>query len=295
MERPTWGEGAMVNSSDFDGMPSAQAKPAIADFVEGRGWGERAVSYRLRDWLISRQRYWGTPIPIIYCDSCGAIPVPEASLPVLLPPDAEFKPTGESPLASHKGFVNTSCPYCGGTARRETDTMDTFVDSSWYMERFTSPKYDRGPFDTQVMGQWMPVEQYTGGAEHAVMHLLYSRFFTKALRDLGMVEFDEPFLRLFNQGIILGEDHEKMSKSRGKRGQPRRICELPRCGFGAMLPHVPGPVGARRPLEHHGDKWGCPLAEPRLGSVFCMIAQSWRTGLQMRRPCGICCGGSTRR
>ena len=214
------GEGAMVNSSDFDGMPSAQAKPAIADFVEGRGWGKRAVSYRLRDWLISRQRYWGTPIPIIYCDSCGAIPVPEASLPVLLPPDAEFKPTGESPLASHKGFVNTSCPYCGGTARRETDTMDTFVDSSWYMERFTSPKYDRGPFDTQVMGQWMPVEQYTGGAEHAVMHLLYSRFFTKALRDLGMVEFDEPFLRLFNQGIILGEDHEKMSKSRGNVVNP---------------------------------------------------------------------------
>ena len=214
------GEGAMVNSGGFDGRPSAQGMSDIADFVERQGWGRRAVSYRLRDWLISRQRYWGTPIPILYCDGCGTIPVPQESLPVLLPPEAEFRPTGESPLASHQGFVNSVCPRCGGAARRETDTMDTFVDSSWYMERFTSPKYDQGPFEPQGIGKWMPVEQYTGGAEHAVMHLLYARFFTKALRDIGLVGFGEPFLRLFNQGVILGEDHEKMSKSRGNVVNP---------------------------------------------------------------------------
>ena len=213
-------EGSMVNSGQFDGLPSGEGKDAIADYVESRDWGGRTVSYRLRDWLISRQRYWGTPIPMIYCDRCGTVPVPEGDLPVLLPPDAEFKPTGESPLALNQGFVNTTCPRCGGSARRETDTMDTFVDSSWYMQRFTSPKYDQGPFDPQALREWMPVDQYTGGAEHAVMHLLYARFWTKALRDMGLVEFDEPFLRLFNQGVILGEDSEKMSKSRGNVVNP---------------------------------------------------------------------------
>ena len=213
-------EGTMVNSGGFDGLPSAQGKEAIADFVEEQSWGRRAVSYRIRDWLISRQRYWGTPIPVVYCPGCGTVPVPEDDLPVLLPSDAEFRPEGESPLALHQGFVNASCPRCSGPARRETDTMDTFVDSSWYMERFTSPKFQDGPFDPAVIGQWMPVAQYTGGAEHAVMHLLYSRFFTKALRDIGLVHFGEPFLRLFNQGVILGEDHEKMSKSRGNVVNP---------------------------------------------------------------------------
>ena len=218
-------EGIMVNSGQFDGLPSSQGKEVIADDVESRGWGMRGVSYRLRDWLISRQRYWGTPIPIIYCAKCGTVPMSEDDLPVLLPPDAEFKPTGESPLALHQGFVNTVCPRCSGSAKRETDTMDTFVDSSWYMERFASPKYHRGPFDPEVLREWMPVQQYTGGAEHAVMHLLYSRFFTKALRDMGLVEFDEPFLRLFNQGVILGEDHEKMSKSRGNVVNPDEYVE----------------------------------------------------------------------
>ena len=213
-------QGTMVNSGQFNGLPSDQGIISIADLVESQDWGTRAVSYRLRDWLISRQRYWGTPIPIVYCDDCGIVPVPEVDLPVLLPPDAEFKPTGESPLALNQGFVNTSCPSCGHSARRETDTMDTFVDSSWYMERFTSPRYDQGPFDPRALTEWMPVDQYTGGAEHAVMHLLYARFFTKALRDMGLVEFDEPFLRLFNQGVILGEDHEKMSKSRGNVVNP---------------------------------------------------------------------------
>ena len=213
-------EATMVNSGQFNGLPSAEGKEAIADYVTSQDWGRRTVSYRLRDWLISRQRYWGTPIPIIYCDKCGTVPVPEDDLPVHLPPDAEFKPTGESPLELHRGFVDTTCPRCGESARRETDTMDTFVDSSWYMERFTNPKYHQGPFDPQVLREWMPVAQYTGGAEHAVMHLLYARFFTKALQDMGLVEFDEPFLRLFNQGVILGEDHEKMSKSRGNVVNP---------------------------------------------------------------------------
>ena len=219
-------EGTMVNSDRFDGVPSSQGMEAIADFVETQGWGKRAVSYRLRDWLISRQRYWGTPIPIIYCKGCGTVPVPEEDLPVLLPSDAEFKPTGESPLALHQGFVNTNCPRCGQAARRETDTMDTFVDSSWYMERFASPKYDHGPYEPGALKQWMPMEQYTGGAEHAVMHLLYARFFTKALRDMGLVDFDEPFLRLYNQGVILGEDHDKMSKSRGNVVNPDEYVEI---------------------------------------------------------------------
>ena len=213
-------EGTMVNSGKFDGLPSRQGKERIADFVESRDWGSRTVSYRLRDWLISRQRYWGTPIPMVYCHSCGTVPVPEDDLPVLLPSDAEFKPTGQSPLALHQGFVTTTCPRCGDPARRETDTMDTFMDSSWYMERFTSPTYNSGPFDPRALREWMPVEQYTGGAEHAVMHLLYARFFTKALKDMGIVDFDEPFLRLYNQGVILGEDHEKMSKSRGNVVNP---------------------------------------------------------------------------
>ena len=213
-------EGTMVNSGQFDDLPSSQGKEAVAAFAESKGWGGRTVSYRIRDWLISRQRYWGTPIPIVYCEKCGTVPVPEKDIPVLLPPDADFRPTGESPLALDHDFVHTTCPRCEGDAHRETDTMDTFVDSSWYMERFTSPKYSRGPFDPEVLKQWMPVHQYTGGAEHAVMHLLYARFFTKALRGLGLVDFDEPFLRLYNQGIILGEDHEKMSKSRGNVVNP---------------------------------------------------------------------------
>ena len=214
LERAYTGEGTMVNSGRFDGLPSEQGKEAVADYVEEEGWGKRDVSYRIRDWLISRQRYWGTPIPIVYCDKCGAVPVSEDDLPVLLPEDAEFKPTGESPLAAHGGFVNTTCPRCGGPARRETDTMDTFVDSSWYMLRFASPDYDEGPFDPKLVEKWAPVDQYTGGAEHAVMHLLYARFFIKVLRDLGLIGFSEPFLRLFNQGTIVAEG-AKMSKSRG--------------------------------------------------------------------------------
>ena len=219
------GEGFMTNSGAYDGMTDQEGMKAVADDVERRGWGRRAVTYRLRDWLISRQRYWGTPIPMVYCDECGVSPVAEVDLPVLLPEDAEFRPTGESPLAINADFVNTECPQCGGPGRRETDTMDTFMDSSWYMLRYCSPRYDGGPFAPQAATDWMPVRQYTGGAEHAVMHLLYSRFFIKALRDMDMLNIDEPFLRLFNQGVILGQDHEKMSKSRGNVVNPDDVID----------------------------------------------------------------------
>ena len=212
--------GFMTNSGPYDGMTNGEGTEAISNDVERKGWGHRAVSYRIRDWLISRQRYWGTPIPMVYCDQCGTVPVPEEQLPVLLPPDAEFKPTGESPLASNAEFVNTLCPNCGTAARRETDTMDTFFDSSWYMLRYVSPQYGSAPFNPDTIEAWAPVDQYTGGAEHAVMHLLYARFFIKALRDMGLIKFGEPFLRLYNQGVILGEDHDKMSKSKGNVVNP---------------------------------------------------------------------------
>ena len=216
-------DGFMTDSGPYDGMTNKEGVQAIIADVTKKGWGKSSISYRIRDWLISRQRYWGTPIPIIYCDACGIVPVPESDLPVLLPSDAEFKPTGESPLVSHPDFSRCACSNCGGPGRRETDTMDTFFDSSWYMFRYTSPKYEVGAFDTEKVKEWMPVGQYTGGAEHAVMHLLYSRFFTKALRDMGLIDFSEPFLRLFNQGVILGEDHEKMSKSRGNVVNPDEV------------------------------------------------------------------------
>ncbi|MBN1153115.1 MAG: class I tRNA ligase family protein, partial [Dehalococcoidia bacterium] len=203
-----------VNSGEFNGMPAKEGFKAICEKLERVGWGKATVAYRIRDWLISRQRYWGAPIPVVYCDKCGMVPVPEEDLPVLLPPDAEFKPTGESPLKYCESFVNTTCPVCGGPARRETDTMDTFMCSNWYFLRFTSPGYDQGPYDMAKLNYWMPVDLYTGGAEHAVLHLLYSRFFVKALRDLGLLEFDEPFTRLFNQGIII-HGGGKMSKSKG--------------------------------------------------------------------------------
>jgi len=206
--------GIMVNSEQFNGLPSQQGIDAVSDFLEEKTWGKRTTTYRLRDWLISRQRYWGVPIPMIYCPNCGIVPVPEQDLSVLLPEDAEFRPTGESPLKYHEQFVNTTCPRCSAPAKRETDTMDTFMCSSWYFLRYASPGCDTAPFDVNKAKYWLPVDLYTGGAEHAVMHLLYARFFIKALRDMGLVDFDEPFTRLFNQGIIIAEK-QKMSKSRG--------------------------------------------------------------------------------
>ena len=219
------GEGPAINSEFLNGLQIEEAKKRMVEYLEERGKGRTAVTYRLHDWLISRQRYWGTPIPIVYCDDCGTVPVPEEDLPVLLPEDAEFTPTGESPLKLDEGFRYTECPSCGGPAERETDTMDTFMDSSWYQYRYLSPHYNEGPFNPERGAKWLPVDQYTGGIEHAVMHLLYTRFFTKVMRDLGLVDFDEPMKKLFNQGIILGEDAEKMSKSRGNVVNPQEFVD----------------------------------------------------------------------
>ncbi|MFA5317325.1 MAG: leucine--tRNA ligase [Dehalococcoidales bacterium] len=206
--------GAMVNSEQFDGLPSDKGIAAVTEYLEQKGWGKHTISYRIRDWLISRQRYWGVPIPIVYCDACGIVPVNEDDLPVRLPEDAEFKPSGESPLKYVEGFINTTCPKCGGPAKRETDTLDTFMCSSWYFLRYCSPHFDGAAFDPEKVKYWMPVDIYTGGAEHAVMHLLYARFFIKAIRDMGLVDFGEPFTKLFNQGTIIAQK-QKMSKSRG--------------------------------------------------------------------------------
>ncbi|NLX43365.1 MAG: class I tRNA ligase family protein [Chloroflexi bacterium] len=213
--------GTMINSGAFTGTPGETAKADVIRWLDSQGVGHAEVNYRLHDWLISRQRMWGAPIPMVYCEKCGIVPVPYEDLPVLLPDDAEFLPTGESPLKYHQGFLNTTCPTCGGPATRETDTMDTFMCSSWYHYAYVSP-YHAGdvPFDQEEGKYWLPVDQYTGGVEHATMHLLYTRFFTKAMRDMGLVDFDEPMLRLFSQGMILGEDNEKMSKSRGNVVNP---------------------------------------------------------------------------
>ena len=229
----TKAEGAMINSGAFDGTPVSEGAKKVTSWLEETGKGKRAINYRLRDWLISRQRMWGTPIPILYCDQCGIVPVPYEDLPVLLPDDAEFKPTGESPLKYHEGFRYVKCPTCGGDAERETDTMDTFMCSSWYQYAYIAPNWKAGqpihaddmPWDTEKGAYWLPVDQYTGGIEHATMHLLYTRFFTKALRDIGVVNFDEPMLRLFNQGMILGPDGEKMSKSRGNVVNPDEMVD----------------------------------------------------------------------
>ncbi len=207
--------GVLVNSGQFDGTPSEEGKAAITAHLEANGWGGPTVQYRLRDWLISRQRYWGAPIPIVYCDSCGIVPVPEDQLPIELPYDVEFLPTGQSPLALSEEFVNTSCPECGESARRETDTMDTFMCSSWYFMRYADPQDADFAIDREIADMWLPVDQYTGGSEHATMHLLYARFFYKAARDAGLVPDDEPFTRYFAQGQILGPDGRRMSKSRG--------------------------------------------------------------------------------
>jgi len=227
------GPGKIVNSSPINGTPVNDEKgrknPSIAaaiDWIEEKSVGQEAVNYRLRDWLISRQRYWGAPIPMIYCEKDGWNPVPEDQLPVLLPDDVEWKPTGESPLKFHPTWKNTTCPVCGDPATRETDTMDTFMCSSWYHLRYLSPDYHEGPFDEAEYNYWMPVDLYTGGIEHATMHLIYTRFFHKALRDMGVTEGTEPMAQLRNQGMVLGEDHEKMSKSRGNVIAPDELVRM---------------------------------------------------------------------
>ena len=271
--------GAMLHSGPLTGTPGDRAKSETVAWLAERQVGEPAVNYRLHDWLISRQRYWGAPIPMIHCPDCGTVPVPYEELPVLLPEDVEFMPTGESPLRFHQDFLNTTCPRCGGPAQRETDTMDTFMCSSWYQYAYLSPYYKAGqpvtaedtPVDPAEMAYWAPVDQYTGGIEHATMHLIYTRFFTKTMRDMGLVDFDEPMLRLYNQGMVLGEDHEKMSKSRGNVIAPDALVEE----FGADTVRVflmffsrweqggpwdsQGIKGPRRFLE---DVWSLVADEP---------------------------------
>ena len=212
-------DGIESNSGNFNGLANSEAKERIADFVEQRKFGKRTVNWRLRDWGISRQRYWGTPIPIIYCEKCGAVPVPEKDLPVRLPMNVELTGRGRSPLAEARSFTEAACPKCGGKARRETDTMDTFVDSSWYFLRYCSPREDSAPFAKKAAAYWMSVDQYIGGIEHAVLHLLYARFFTKVIRDLGLFDGDEPFVNLLTQGMVI-KDGAKMSKSKGNVVDP---------------------------------------------------------------------------
>jgi leucyl-tRNA synthetase len=222
-------EGIMVNSAHFDGTPSDVSVGKVTEWLENEGLGQRAINFRIRDWLISRQRYWGTPIPILFCESCGEVPVPDEDLPVELPEVVDFNPTGEaSPLATAQEWVNVECPRCGGKAQREVDTMDTFVDSAWYFHRLIDPHNDDAPFDVKKSNAWMPIDQYSGGIEHAVLHLIYARFFQKVLMDMGMAEDLEPFPNLLNQGLIT-MGGKRMSKSRGNVVEPQEAFQL----FGA--------------------------------------------------------------
>ncbi len=216
--------GVLVNSGEFDGLKNEDAKKAITKWAVDKGFGEFKTQYRLRDWLISRQRYWGAPIPVVYCDKCGIQPVPEDQLPVMLPKDVDFSVAGKSPITTSKTFKDTVCPVCGGHATRETDTMDTFVCSSWYYLRYADANNADKCFDRETVNHWLPVDQYVGGIEHAILHLLYSRFFTKALRDCGLLDFDEPFKNLLTQGMVL-KDGSKMSKSKGNTVDPDEIFE----------------------------------------------------------------------
>jgi leucyl-tRNA synthetase len=215
----------LINSGPFTGMSAVEGQRAIVEWLDRQGKGHSSVSYKLRDWLLSRQRYWGCPIPVVYCERCGLVPVPDDDLPVELPEIEDYTPKGRAPLATAESWVNTKCPNCGGPARRETDTMDTFVDSSWYFLRYCDARNDRQAWDPTVVGYWMPVNQYIGGIEHAILHLMYARFFVKALADMGLLDFQEPFAALFTQGMILGPDGNKMSSSKGNVVAPSEIIE----------------------------------------------------------------------
>ena len=214
--------GTLINSGECNGLTSEEAKKKVTQIAENGGFGYAKTQYRLRDWLISRQRYWGAPIPIIYCDKCGTVPVPDEDLPVKLPEDVDFSVVGKSPILTSKTFMDTKCPICGAPAKRETDTMDTFMCSSWYYMRYADARNDKKAFDKELVNKWLPVDQYVGGIEHAILHLLYSRFFTKALRDIGLLDFDEPFKNLLTQGMVL-KDGSKMSKSKGNTVDPDEI------------------------------------------------------------------------
>ncbi|MBX5450320.1 MAG: leucine--tRNA ligase [Thermogemmatispora sp.] len=275
----TWSEaktayGTMINSGPFTGTPADQAIPRVIRYLEEQGIGQSKVTYRLRDWLISRQRYWGAPIPIIYCPKDGTVPVPEDQLPVYLPEHVQFKPTGESPLRYEPAFLNTTCPKCGGPATREVDTMDTFICSSWYFLRYADPHNDKEAWSQEAIRRWLPVDQYVGGAEHATMHLLYARFFVKALRDMGYLHFDEPFLRLYHQGMVLGADGQKMSKSRGNVEAPDKYVEK----YGAdtvrcyMMFIGPFDQGGSFKAENLEGVWRF------LNRVWNLVTESWVSG-----------------
>jgi leucyl-tRNA synthetase len=259
----------LVESGEFTGLSSPDATKAIVDWLEERGRGRPAIGFRLRDWLISRQRYWGCPIPVVYCDGCGIVPVPDADLPVLLPEVEEYTPKGRSPLATAEDWVRTTCPRCGGEARRETDTMDTFVDSSWYFIRYCDPKNDEAPFDRPIADYWLPVNQYVGGIEHAVLHLMYARFFVKVLNDLGLVGFREPFARLFHQGMITYRGG-KMSKSRGNVVAPDAMVD--RYGADAVRLYILFMGPADEDMEWH---------DTGIEGTARLLDRVWRLGLEV--------------
>ena len=282
----------LVNSGTYSGLPAPEGFARIVADLAARDAASATVTYRIRDWLVSRQRPWGTPIPVVYCEAdCGIVPVPEEQLPVLLPEDFQYRPEGGNPLEQTESFLRTTCPSCGGPGRRETDTMDTFVDSSWYWWRYLAPHADDAAIDPALESTWCPVDQYTGGAEHAVMHLLYSRFFCKALADLGVVKEREPFRKLFNQGQILGADGERMSKSRGNVQDPDEL--VTRYGADAvrlflmfMGPWDQG--GVVEPDRHRGR---APLPATRLDRR----ARCARTGSRRSEPPARCRSARMRR
>lgn len=252
IDRAYCDDGLLVDSGEFTGLASAEARNRMADFLVRTNQGEKTVNYRLRDWLVSRQRYWGAPIPIIYCDKCGEVPVPESDLPVILPTDVDFRPTGESPLKQSESFHQVTCPKCGGAAKRESDTMDTFVCSSWYYLRYADPKNTEIFAQREKLEKWLPVDLYFGGAEHSVMHLLYARFFTKVLKKYGFVNFDEPFLKLRHQGIILGEDGNKMSKSKGNVVNPDTLVASNGADSLRLYEMFMGPLEDMKPWNSQG-------------------------------------------
>ncbi len=258
----------LVNSAQFSGMSSPEAKRAIVEWLESRHAARFAVGYRLRDWLLSRQRYWGCPIPIVHCEKCGVVPVPEDQLPVLLPEISDYLPKGKSPLATAEDWVRVECPRCGGSARRETDTMDTFVDSSWYFMRYCDARNDQAPFDREVVDYWLPIDQYIGGVEHAILHLLYARFFVKVLNDIGLVGFREPFARLFTQGMVY-RNGAKMSKSKGNVVDPRDYIERYGADATRLWPPFLGPVD--QDAEWHDDG---------IEGVVRFLQKLWRVALE---------------
>jgi leucyl-tRNA synthetase len=278
---PYMGDGPMVNSGRFDGMHNREAYERIVDWLEADGLGRWAVNYRLRDWLLSRQRYWGCPIPIVYCERCGTVPVPDEQLPVELPEVEDYAPKGRSPLAAAEDWVRTECPRCGGPARRETDTMDTFVDSSWYFLRYCDARNDRAPWDREVLRLWMPVDQYIGGVEHAILHLMYARFFTKALADMELLDIEEPFARLFTQGMVTREG-AKMSKSRGNVVSPRDYVERYGADTARCYVLYIGPPGQDADWSDEG-----------IAGIHRQLARLWRVAAEVaeRTPAGAPVGG----